>query len=90
MLARPKLKAVAGHPDLPVVLSWLYQPARLVIPKIELSIVEDDPDDNRVIECAVEARAEAVVTGDEHLVRLGSYRGIVFLRPHEACSRWGI
>ncbi|TDA69854.1 MAG: putative toxin-antitoxin system toxin component, PIN family [Clostridia bacterium] len=89
VLARPKLRVVAEHPDLTIVLSWLYQPVRLVIPRIELSVVEDDPDDNRVVECAVEAGAEAVVTGDTHLLHLGHYQEIVFLRPHEACSRWG-
>lgn len=90
VLSRPKLRVVAAHPDLPAVLSWLCDPARLVIPGVTLDVVREDQDDNRVIECAVESGAEAVVTGDEHLLRLGAYEGIAFLSPHEACSRWGV
>lgn len=90
VLARPKLGVVAAHPDLPTVLSWLHDPARLVIPKARLDVVTDDPDDNRVIEYALEAGAEAVVTGDNHLPDLRCHGGIVSLRPHEACAWWGI
>lgn len=90
VLSRPKLRVVATHPDLSAVLSWLCDPARLVIPGVTLDIVREDPDDNRAIECAAESGAEAVVTGDDHLLRLGTYQGIAFLSPHEACARWGI
>lgn len=90
VLTRPKLSVVAAHPDLPIVLSWLHDPVRLVVPKARLDVVKVDPDDNRIIECAVEAGAEAVITGDDHLLGLGDYRGIAFLRSHEACARWGI
>lgn len=78
VLARPKLRVVAAHPDLPIVLSWLHDPARLVIPKARLEVVTDDPDDNRVIECAVEAGAEPVITGDNHLLDLGCYRAELY------------
>jgi putative PIN family toxin of toxin-antitoxin system len=32
-----------------------------------------DPDDNRVLECAVESKSDMVVTGDDHLLRFGSF-----------------
>ncbi len=35
-----------------------------------------DPDDNRVLECAVGARAQFLVTGDRHLLMLHPYRAI--------------
>ncbi|MGE5541959.1 MAG: putative toxin-antitoxin system toxin component, PIN family [Bacillota bacterium] len=89
VLSRPKLRVVAAHPDLRAVLSWLCDPARLVIPGVMLDVVGEDPDDNRVIGCAVASGAEAVVTGDDHLLRLGTYKGIAFLIPHEACAQWG-
>lgn len=39
--------------------------------------IEDctDPDDNRVLECAVAARAQYLVTGDRALLRLTPFRG---------------
>jgi putative PIN family toxin of toxin-antitoxin system len=38
-----------------------------------------DPDDNRVLECALEAPAQAIITGDSHLLRLHPYREISIL-----------
>jgi hypothetical protein len=49
--------------------------------EMRLDLVEDDPDDNRVLECAVAAEAEYIVSGDDHLLDLGEYRGIVVLPP---------
>lgn len=50
--------------------------AFLVDPDFVLSAVLDDPDDNRVLESAVADKAECIVSGDRHLLRLGSYDGI--------------
>jgi len=44
-------------------------------PETELSVVPDEPD-NRILECAIAARASAIVTGDRHLLRLGYYQEI--------------
>jgi len=41
--------------------------------------VKSDPDDNRVLECAVAGRADYIVSGDKHLRGLGSYDGIRIL-----------
>lgn len=90
VLVRPRLAVVAAHPDLPAVLSWLHRAAHLVFPVATLDVVKEDPDDNRVIECAIEAGADVVITGDDHLASLKCYEGIVFLRPHEACTRFGV
>lgn len=40
-----------------------------------------DPDDAAVLACAVAAKAEAIVSGDDDLHALGSYRGIAVLSP---------
>jgi uncharacterized protein len=50
--------------------------ARRVVPSQTLDIVKDDPSDNRILECAVEAGSECIVTGDADLLRLGQYSGI--------------
>jgi predicted nucleic acid-binding protein len=48
---------------------------------LRLSVVREDPDDDRYVECAVEGRAEYVVSGDRHLLTLGSYRDFVIVSP---------
>ena len=44
-----------------------------------LHVIQDDPDDNRVLECAVKGSADYIVTGDRHLLRLGSYEAIAIV-----------
>ncbi|OPL16280.1 MAG: toxin PIN [delta proteobacterium ML8_D] len=38
-----------------------------------LQVISDDPD-NRILECALKAAADFVVTGDKHLLKLRSYK----------------
>ena len=49
--------------------------ATTVRPRRKLRVLKDDPD-NRVLECAVAGRAEAIVTGDQELLELREYRGV--------------
>jgi putative PIN family toxin of toxin-antitoxin system len=49
--------------------------ARVVKPTERLTVLADEPD-NRILECAREANAELIVTGDRHLLTLGEYEGI--------------
>jgi len=53
----------------------------IVEPAATVSDVEDDPADNRVLEAAAEANADAIVTGDRHLLNLETWRGIPILPP---------
>jgi putative PIN family toxin of toxin-antitoxin system len=55
----------------------------LVRPQERLDVVEEDEPDNRILECAVEANARVIVTGDAHLRKLKQFRGIVVLGPAE-------
>ncbi len=48
-----------------------------------IDAVPDDPDDNRVLECAVAAGSGYIVTGDGDLLRLVTYSGIRILRVAE-------
>lgn len=45
-----------------------------------LDVVDADPDDNRVLECAVAAGSRFIVTSDGDLLRLGAYAGIRILK----------
>ena len=50
--------------------------AKHVTPTETIDIVPTDPDDNRVLECAVSAGSQTIVTGDDDLLRLVGFRGI--------------
>lgn len=46
--------------------------ATILKPPKRLKVLADDPD-NRILECAVAAGADIIVTGDKHLLKLGRY-----------------
>ena len=54
----------------------------LITPVAGLSVITEDEPDNRVLECAIEGKAQYIVSGDEHhLQRLKEYEGIKILSP---------
>ena len=46
--------------------------ANRVVPKQELDVIKEDPDDNRILECVVEAKSDLIVSWDKDHLRLGS------------------
>ena len=48
----------------------------MVAPTQTLNVIAEDPDDDRVLECAVASGSDVIVTGDRDLLRRGSYEGI--------------
>ena len=54
--------------------------ARLVTPAQTLDVVKDDEPDNRILECAVEAGSEFIISADQDLLRLRSYAGASIMR----------
>lgn len=63
--------------------------ATSVVPAVTLRVVERDPDDDRVLECAVAAKAEFIVTGDLDLLSLGAYDGIQIIQVAALLNRVG-
>jgi uncharacterized protein len=71
------------------VLGKVGAVARLVHPPIGISIVTRKDSDNRILECALEARAHVLVTGNmRDLRRLGSFQGIEILKPREFLDKY--
>ena len=54
--------------------------ANVVRPRTGLSVIELDPDDDRVLEAAREGSADIIVSGDRHLLRLGTWETIRIVR----------
>ena len=65
--------------DARAIRARLERIAHLVKPDFVLKVVADDPDDNRVLECAVAGKVNFVVSGDRHLLQLGFHAGIPIL-----------
>ncbi len=61
---------------------WLSEIAQLVSPKRKITVLRDEAD-NRILECAVEAGAEVIVTGDREILDLVQFEGIRILSLRE-------
>jgi len=58
----------------------------VVTPSEQISVIRTDPDDNRILECALAAGADVIISGDAHLHELTTYEGIRILNPSEFLS----
>ena len=74
VISRPKFrfskKQTENH------ISHIIEAAEIVEPDIELNIIKEDPPDNRILECAVFAKADYIISGDNHLLSLGKIMDI--------------
>ncbi|HJX06249.1 MAG TPA: putative toxin-antitoxin system toxin component, PIN family [Candidatus Nanoarchaeia archaeon] len=64
-------------------LKILFKIATVKETKTELRIIKEDPSDNMLLECAVEAGAKYVVSGDKHLKKLRKYKEILIIPVNE-------
>lgn len=65
------------------ILKKIISFTRLVIPKKKIFEVREDPDDNKIIECAIESQSTHIITYDKHLLRIQQYEEIQIITPEE-------
>lgn len=83
VLAYPKL--ANAIPD-GARLADLVELSSVVVEPLSVFAVVEDESDNRVLEAAVAAGADYIVSGDGHLLTLGMFQGIPILTPAEFVS----
>ncbi|MGO9261901.1 MAG: putative toxin-antitoxin system toxin component, PIN family [Bryobacteraceae bacterium] len=59
----------------------------LVVPAQAVDVIREDPDDNRILECAVTAGSDFIVTYDKDLLRLGVYGSITIVTAADFLQR---
>ncbi|MDH5202381.1 MAG: putative toxin-antitoxin system toxin component, PIN family [Nitrospirota bacterium] len=64
------------------VAFYLSELAQIVAPTKRLRVLKDDPD-NRVLECALYGKADAIVTGDKEMLKLKECEGIKIISLKE-------
>ena len=86
-----EIKEVIRRPKFKQILQTTNQKPEEVITKIILlsnlvlgpnlkGIIKEDPSDDKFIECAVNAKADYIISGDKHLLKLVGYKGIKIVR----------
>jgi putative PIN family toxin of toxin-antitoxin system len=54
------------------------------------SIIKKDPDDDKFIQCAKAGNAKIIISGDQHLLALKSYKDIEILTPNQFLQKRGL
>lgn len=71
-----RMKFGLSSSDSDLVRHRLEVIAHLVSTASTLTVIKADPDDDRVLECAIAGHADYIVSGDHHLLKLSSYDAI--------------
>lgn len=69
------------------MLSPLYSSMRLIEAETSVDVCRD-PDDNKFIECAVDAKALYIVSGDKDLLDVGKYGDVKIVTAKEFCDQY--
>ena len=75
VMERPKFGFISEEQK-KELLTRLINYCEIVEPTKKINIIKSDPADNKVLECALEGKAQYIVSGDNHLLRLKVYMGI--------------
>jgi len=82
-LLSPKLMKI--HKDTPEQvhhsIKLLKEFVKISSGLIEVDAVKADPDDNKIVACAVEAHADFIISGDHHLTDLQKHKNIRIVNP---------
>jgi putative PIN family toxin of toxin-antitoxin system len=85
VLQYPKISGVLKKKDINEkdLLRILQANTTAVEPKVKLHVVNQDAADNKILECALAAGVDVIVTGDKHLLSLGKFKRTKILTPRE-------
>lgn len=53
-------------------------------PVERIDAIKSDPEDNKILECAVASSADFIITYDKHLLELIEFNGVKIIKPENA------
>jgi len=76
-----KKKKALNEEQIVKVLHSVKQTSFLAVPTNTINAIKRDPNDNKILECAVAASADLIITMDKDLLQLKTFRGIAIVHP---------
>ncbi len=74
--------------DLNPILELVTTKAELVKAARLSEAVCDDPDDDKFFACAISGKAEIIVSGDKHLLKMSGYKRIQVVKPRQFADKY--
>lgn len=72
------------------IIETIFNFSKIVEVREFVNIIKDDSEDNKVLECAISAESEFIITGDSHLLMLENFRGMEILTPDNFLIKEGM
>lgn len=69
------------------IIETVFSASSIININESVNVIVDDPPDNRVLECALSANVDLVISGDKHLLNLKAFKGIEILSPDDFLAR---
>jgi len=79
----PRIRKYVDQDDIIAFLRIVGSVAKIVKVKSRFKVVKEDPDDDAVLRTAFDGKADCIVSGNNHLLSLGAFRGIRILTVDE-------
>jgi len=79
----PRIKKYVKEQETIAFLSSLRDATKIIKVKSKFRAVKDDPDDDVAVRTAYDGKAHYIVSGDNHLLSLGQFRGIKIVTVDE-------
>jgi putative PIN family toxin of toxin-antitoxin system len=79
----PRIRKYANEDDVIGFVRVINRVAKIVNVTSQFKAVKEDPDDDIVVRTAFDGKANYIVSGDKHLLSLGTFRGIKILTVDE-------
>lgn len=83
VLSRPKIMSKTSEHERRYFLHFILSTSKIVAPRKKLKVMKEDPGDDKILECALEAKAHYIITGDNHLLKLRKYKTTIILNSRE-------
>lgn len=91
-----ELRRVVSYPKLKIprneqseIIEYVFENSEIITPSKRVEIIKEDPSDNEILSCAIEASVDYIITGDRHLLKLKKLKDILILTPDEFLRQWG-
>jgi putative PIN family toxin of toxin-antitoxin system len=75
----PRIRKYAKQDDIIAFLKVLNKVGKMIRVRSRFKVLKADPEDDIILRTAFDGKADVIVSGDKHLLSLGTFRGIRIL-----------
>lgn len=88
VLEYPRLKTIldGANARKDTVLTKIAEISHVVESRHSTRLIKEDPSDNRILDCAIEGKADYMISGDRHLLQLGKFGPVRIVNTSEFLS----